>query len=422
MEARREAPPIRVALKANKPVAMVMLMAWLGLFFLCTWALANLFLLNATAASKGVVGSLLGLITCFCFFALVRSFGLVWVEGGALIFDEQGVRDRISLVSLGFVPLRYVKSVSFTDIFIWRFIEIDIHPKAFYSSFAPKRFFMGLYQFVFGSSLRLPLFLFEASSADLESRLLHFQRVRQQQAERMQQSERETERSNSMGRSKGGSLPFSETLIAHSSEFDNSHIETPPLPDGESETQPLNDDFTSNQILARVASIREFVKKLGLDHAMAEFYWDFVRNFPHWARAQDIRMPKGVERPEEISATSELEHYVFHLSGHRYQLILEKNIGSGRQALLSVVFDGEKVMSLRVQLEIGTLEPVEVDSFIDGQWRQELSLLFRKIRSDQEQEMAKRLSTEDEELESDALTPGSRSEIVRLKKKFGLKD
>ncbi len=169
-------------------------------------------------------------------------------------------------------------------------------------------------------------------------------------------------------------------------------------------------------VLQKISALREYVQAAGLDRFLCDLYREELSWLP--TRAPSV-LGAGeggqVLGVHWLTRQADYEELGFDWMDKSFQFGLKKDLKGGEQGLLRVVYQGQEVFVLKVLVEIGSFEPLEVEKFIDGAWEEELRTLGAHLRALSqpalEEEATEVSSVEELQEETD---------LSDLKKRFGL--
>lgn len=317
----------------------------------------------------------------------------------ALVIDSNGIVDCSSFFKVGFIPFEDIRRLRLVYILGCEVIEVRLrsHSKSSHHIRARLGWLYIFHRWFFGSKLFIPMAFVATSRFDLESRLIHL--------------------------SKDTTEPIAETVT-----IDENIEEPPPLP--VNQQQPFELLFTDkeenafqifpddNTIIRRVKAIKAKVSKSHLDKNICELYFDEVRHYPKWSQMKDPRLPPKITNIQGTTENSAYEEVQFTCDHERFRMGLRKDIEEqGTAALLSIGVNDQVVLSLKVRVEIGALDPMDIEQFLEGPWLITINGLIEAKKSKRKQLNSLRSPVEEK---GRAEQPSS-EELEKLKNRFGLK-
>jgi hypothetical protein len=265
-----------------------------------------------------------------------------------LRIDNDGIIDSSSLLRLGRLSLQEV--VSIRCVRYWGILCL----RADLSSAAPIRrargwraLFVEPHLLTVGSCLLFPLFYFDFDGPQLNKFLRSWRETRRKLVP--QKGSRE--------------LPVKPDMFV-----------------GRTQRKENPLDSTQSHVVKRVDQIKSEISSNQWDLMLIELFCDFVRYFPERRRGETVaalRIPSSVQEISEEQAQG-LERVGFVLSGQPVEFELRQN--EDMSGFLTVSYSGVEVFQLRVEVEIGTLEPIDVEKFVQrSMWLAPLSELATEL-------------------------------------------
>lgn len=250
-----------------------------------------------------------------------------------------GVEDRLSYFRLGQIPIADVERIRLTRRFglgLCLELQLSSQAKAFRRLKGLRRTFWRQTLLFSKTSLVFPVFLMDKSLELLESELTSY-------AQSLQ----------------GDATTTTEIMPLAPIK------ENPPM------------------VLTPPAVLKPEFNEMGWAKRLCDFYFDSVMAFPDWQNRQDPRLV-GITAIRTVAQGPSLEDIEFKYHEDHFRFTLQKGLGQGAdenedmeaQGLLSIAYAGETVYQLRVQIEIGTLEPLKVEVHARGAWEQRLENLW----------------------------------------------
>lgn len=289
--------------------------------------------------------------------------------GCGLELDESGLIDRASFCDLGSISITSVANIRFVMRFNLEFLMIE-----FFQSKNPilkkRGFKMDIYHFLFGEKLWVPLFFFKVSRVDLESQLIHLDRLLQKKEKFV---------------AKEGSPNFKEAIKNEPLKFEKKISDKknlPPILSVVEEAPPPLTQVSSERtlIIEKIAEIKRQVRENNFDLKITTLYLDHIAQFPDLLKQAPELIPSGVSSIRVLKQNADYEEVSFIFKGSHFTFALRRDIGESTEALLSVGLGGRVQLSLRVRVEIGELAPLEIESFVAGPWQEQLDDLILEVQ------------------------------------------
>jgi hypothetical protein len=304
---------------------------------------------------------LFGLSAILLFLYLMR---LHFTHRHRLELNEEGLFDYASFCELGVVPIKSIAKIRFSRIWGIEFLVIDFFNQLnpFKGAKGPRR---EVYHLLFGDQLWVPLNLFRMSRIDLESQLIHLDRILRHK----------NDSSNEPGLE---APPLTGVDVAVLKSKSTSLAERAAVK--EAAPPPLTQIKPERQrVLAKVAEIKNQVRASGLDQQVTYLYFDHIAMFPAIAADSPEHLPKGVSEVRGTQHGADYEEVAFRFRGRHLSFGLRRDIGESDEALLSVGVSGRVHLSIKVKVEIGQLTPMELESFTAGEWQKLIGELGAEI-------------------------------------------
>ncbi len=371
-------------------------------------------------------GPVLFLSSLFAFFGLLSFYlyirGLL-EEEKILEFSQAGVYDGGSLLRLGAIKaqdlagIKLIRAWSFT----WLELRLPFGSSPWKAFRLRQPWLSRIYTAVFGTRTYIPLSYMDISRFDLETQLIHFKGGGFGDLSHLRDSESSASgsvdgppairqnRSSANSENEMGRILRGQDISADSENFNkDQNLYTPAKPEHE-------------PVVLKVLEIQSKVRVSGFDKRMCDLYFEAVRFFPRWFSDQSSRLPAGVLDVRSTLDEAVYEEVDFKFQGTRFTFGLRRGINSEEtEALLSIGFQGRVVMSLKVQVEIGELEPLQLEQFIEGPWEALLESLQASVAAEEKKSTGLRLKVNQED--SHEPSPLTDDKVEDLKKKFGLSD
>jgi len=363
-----------------------------GLVFFITVVLAGLIWnLNFHVAARGMIVAFLAVVgwleVVFAFYLL----RLIATSRNRMDLNSDGMVDYASFCALGVVKMPAIDRIRFLNRWGSEFLVISFTRQAKTLRRAGG-FKAALYRSLIGERLWIPLHFFEVSRLDLESQIIHLNQMRGYNSDSVQDT------------SASPFLSPSDVLTPVPVNLNSS--EKPP---------PVSQVTKRDPIRERVQAIKQKVKESGFDYLVAQLYLDYLSQFPVYAETAEF-IPPSMAHVNGFQKGSDYEEVSFHFKGVPFQFGLRRDIGASNEALLSVGVHGKVQMSLRVRVEIGVLDPIDLESFKIGQWQ---DLTF-DLKADIEQFEAQRMGRGIMDDREDQEVTMTRTNLEDLKSRFGL--
>lgn len=349
------------------------------------------------------IWQLLALVLILGLFVLLLLMNLYFyriydLQGSAIVFGEKEWKDSISLPRLGVGSLTDIKDAKISTYFGLGFLEIlltDEAGKKLKSGWVGR-----LYYRVFGLRLLIPLYLLDISRLDLESQFLHLTNILGRAG-----SNRFEKDFQQMLESQAVSLD-SKPASKHRSIFSALS----------SSAEKLDDKSTHHPVLKEVEQKKAQFFERHLDTLLCELFFDSVRHFPKKV-LETSELPSEIRVLNHRREGAEYEEVEFEWGGVSYQMGLRKNLDESTEALLSLAVDQDVKVSLKVEVEIGTLAPKDLERYLEGAWEEELKRLEKRLKTPV-------VPPEQKEAGKEGSAPQSQdtAKLEELKKNFGLKD
>jgi hypothetical protein len=327
-------------------------------------------------------------------------FRIFELKGSAVTFGAKGWKDSVSIFFLGHRALKEIQQAR-----ICLFLGLDCLELQLSEEVLGKRkasFWRGLYLRWIGHRIYIPLVFFDISRMDLETQFLHLQKIIDQHHvssgtdEFHRRVEQAPEGPPAPPRAKKDISLFSQIYKLPQKGL---KIE------GKAQAHP---------IFAEVARRKTEFHAKGLDRLVCDLFVDFIRDLPEGGEKTSKRAPVGLSLLRSRKEEGEYEEVEFSWEGLIYQMGLRTNLEEGNEALLTFAADHEVKVSLKVGVEIGILDPRDLERYLPGPWEDNLRALDRTLR-----EAKAPHSTEPVEEVTQTKTS---VKVEELKKNFGLKD
>ncbi|MGE0763836.1 MAG: hypothetical protein AB7N80_11210 [Bdellovibrionales bacterium] len=348
----------------------------------------------------------------------IYIFRLYFTERNRLELNEEGLYDFGSFCELGFVPMTSIANIRFAHLLGQQFLLVD-----FFSHVNPLRTKQGVsaevYRLLFGLELWVPVGLFRMSRIDLESQLIHLDHLLQEKAGgspsttnsgkiRPPAPNAKVSQTNPLAGLAGANVdPLPSTLPSPPASMAGRAAAMDQAPPPLTQVRP-----EKARVLEKINAIKQQVKQRGFDVKLATLYLDQVAMFPTLYVAGQL--PEGVTNVQSSQQGSDYEEVRFQYAGQSFSFGLRRDIGSSDEALLSVGVGDRVHLSLRVRVEIGELVPMDLESFIPGDWQ---GLLEKLIQAIQESQVVKLDMTQ-----KISMPEQTKTNLEELKNRFGIKE
>lgn len=362
----------------------------------------------------------------FGFFPKVLSFFLFLVIGpGSLLLltyvrrlhftarnrlelNEEGLFDFASFCEVGVVPIHAIAQIRFAHLWGIEFLIINFFP-SLNPLFRKRTLRREIYKILFGAELWVPTVLFRMSRIDLESQLIHLDHLLHEKTLSGLIPPPEMPPSNLPApRLKGVEVSVrSEKSFAD--KVSQPAMEPPPLTQVTSER---------GAVLQRVHQIKQQVRESNFDAVMAHLYLDHIAMFPALHKSSPDHLPTGVTEVLGQQQGTNYEEVAFQYKGLFFSCGLRRDIGESDEALLSIGVGGRVHLSLKVRVEIGELAPIEIESFVAGEWQQTVMDLAQAIDEAERRRFGQLAATAPSMSLEEAQS--KTSDIEELKNRFGI--
>lgn len=327
---------------------------------------------------------LLSLFLNFYFYRLTEAKK----NRSALVFGEKEWKDSISMLFLGHRSLSDIHNTRVSEWAGVEFLILDLNPSVFEPLRA--RLFCRLYLKIFGQRIFIPLAFLDITRLDLESQFLHLENLIEKGSVSVDDKEEST-------------AVATKTTVSAKSIFSHLSGEKPaPAPE------------PRHPVLKEVARRKEEFKEKGLDVLVCELFYDHLRFLPAWSKNPSHRIPEGLELLGHRQEDHDYEEVGFRWDERNFQMGLRTNLGENPEALLSLAVGGDVKVSLRVGVEIGTLDPRDLERYIAGSWEESLFKLEKALK--------RPTKGEGSEAREEGAPEENTQKIDELKRNFGLKD
>ena len=398
MSREPQAPEFHIIMKARRSITKSWL--WLSGALLIT-------ALCLIKFSSVLTSSFFARTLSFGVFLLILTFGILllsyigrlhFTTRNRLELNEEGLFDFASFCELGFVPIEAISNIRFSHLWGQEFLKVD-----FFKQLNPLNHKHGfraeVYRLLFGIELWVPVGLFQLSRIDLESQLIHL--------DQLLQRKRGGAIAGRTGVGNGKSNPIIEkSPLAEVAAVDVNLI-VPEIPPPLSQVRP-----EKAAVLEKISTIKNEVKERGFDVCVANLYLDHIARFP--SLSVSGLLPPAVSEVQSSQQGTNYEEVRFKYSGQHFSFGLRRDIGPSDEAILSVGLDDRVHFSLRVRVEIGELQPIDLESFIPGEWQsliEQLNLTIQEL-----------LKTKIEYTAKSGLLTQTGTNIEDLKNRFGIKE
>jgi hypothetical protein len=385
------------------------------------WALA-LALLAALAIAKTASlysSSFLTKVAGFFLFLIVGSVSallLVYVirlhftKRHRLEINEEGLFDYASFCELGFIPMKAIKNISFATIWGAQFLVVEFLDGKKNPVAAARGLGREIYRLLFGNELWVPLNFFRMSRIDLESQLIHLDRILQEKS-----GPDEPPRPHGSGLA---APVLTGVAIANKSDRGSSFAQRAST--AESVPPPLSQVRTDKQrVLEKIREIKDSVSASGFDGQVAHLYFDHIAMFPALAASSPDHLPSGVTHISSIQQGADYEEVGFIYRGETFIFGLRRDIGNSDEALLSLGVGGRVHLSIKVRVEIGELTPLELESFVAGPWQTTIQGLMAEILR---QESVRQGPFKDASEKAKDISTQTATNLEDLKNRFGIEE
>lgn len=347
--------------------------------------------------SQGVGLSLVVFILVILLFSTWHLFRQYESDSVALSFNEKEWKDSVSLLGLGLRPLSDIQNLQVKTMFGFDVLEVHLRPEGLRENGAGV--LRSLYTSLLGHRLLIPLFFLDVSRLDLESQFYHLQSL--------MGSEDSSDFKSSFNKSSVGTGAPSKKWEQKKGDSELKGFFS--RVSGEKAQQ--DDSPPGHPVLQKVAERKREFQSRGLDHLVCELFYDYLRNLPEWTEHRSAKVPEGLSLVGRRQEEHDYEEVDFNWLNQSFQMGLRTNLGENNAALLSLACQGEVKVNLKVGVEIGTLDPRELERYIKGPWEEALFELERAF---------KKPLTKAPESEGSPEIEGNSPEIADLKKNFGL--
>jgi hypothetical protein len=313
---------------------------------------------------------------------LFYRLGLLNIADQILVFSRQGVQTSLAPGGELVFERRDIKSVGLRNVLGVDCLRVELipDPQVFDRYMHDKGLIAGLLGRVFGLDLLVPLAWMDHPRVEIASFVRGYQDfMRTRVEEKLQARTRFEQRTIPPPRA-------AKPPVVAPDATRPSDEASPPQQEPSSEataTRPLNlfesthaadaeggdsRSFVREKavVLQRIKKIQKMVRESLLDRKTSEYFYEHFRHYPQWREANDPRVP-----PDLLSAQAthrgDAEVLLLDFRGHKF--VFEYHPGAaGDDDRLSLNVDGENKLTLRVQLEINSLSPVEIEEFHRGDW------------------------------------------------------
>ncbi len=346
------------------------------------------------------------IITFLCGILFTYIARLHFTDKNRLELNEDGLYDFASYCYIGFVPMKAIDKIRFAKLGV-NFLVVE-----FFVGQNPVLKARGLtveiYRLLFGDQLWVPLNLFKMSRFDLESQLIHLDHIL-----------REKTASGIPAPNEIYLSPPKLSAVATENQSSKKGSLAQRASSKELAPPPLNQATGEKaRVLQHVGRIKQEVKESRFDIQVAHLYFDHIAMFPALAANSADHLPSGVSHVSSLQEGADYEEVSFMMKGKPFIFGLRRDIGKSDEALLSVGVSGRVHLSLRVRVEIGELTPLELESYIDGDWKQTIEDLMNEILKQEN----KRQSPFKEGSDTVIGEKPTGTNLEDLKNRFGIKE
>ncbi len=394
--------PARSRMKSKKPVGpvnlnyRVMLQADVGFLIKALGSIFVIFTLTLivfVTFSLNYLHTNLGLLVgAICLWALFLStraifyiLNLCFNSGMVLTMDRYGLNDECSPVQWGFRKIDQIEYIRFTESLVGDFLKVRMKmPLPIEELSGLRRWNAKFFRRFDPNAIYVPLDVLDVSRVNLESQLMHFgvlmklsldQQLdnsdtvldkiqKQYNIDSEEEPTRVSEDAVAIGE-------ISQTQYEVESNTGSFAIpEAPVNPDEHTFVPPPVDPSSSekSQIVIQISALKAYVRQRDLDKKACDLFSDFVSQFPRWTTDNDPRLPDSIKKAVHLSQAADYEEISFLFKDQRFHFAIRRDIGSSETALLSIAFQGRVKMTLRVAVEIGVFEPVEIEVYHRDHW------------------------------------------------------
>ncbi len=159
-----------------------------------------------------------------------------------------------------------------------------------------------------------------------------------------------------------------------------------------------------------VDQIRKDLVNEGWDRRIIEIYCDEIRLFPRWLDSGSPRLPKQISAITSVQSHSG-ERIWFDLGGKRFSWELQRpSVDRIGETVLEVQIDAKSMVRLIVKEEIGTMDCLQIQRFIRGEWMESFRSLERLLKRSFQPA-----------LREDSVVVPAEEDVETLKENFGLR-
>lgn len=326
-----------------------------------------------------------------------------------LEINEDGLYDYASFCELGYIPMKAIQNIGFARLWGVQFLVVEFFGERRKNPVAKaKGFGREIYRQLFGDQLWVPLNFFKMSRIDLESQLIHLDRILQEKSSAPSES--------------GNPSPLSAPVlsgVAVTNKGDRASF-AQRASTAEAVPPPLSQVRTDKQrVLEKVNEIKKAVSASGFDAQVAHLYFDHIAMFPAMAANSPDHLPEGVSEVSGVHQGADYEEVTFIYKGEAFIFGLRRDIGDSDEALLSMGVGGRVHLSIKVRVEIGELTPLELESFVAGPWQSVIQDLMTEIVR---QESARQGHFKEQPGKPGDTPTQTATNLEELKDRFGIKE
>ncbi len=341
-------------------------------------------------------------------------------ESRVFVLNETGLQDKISLLKLGFVPLKDMRRLGRSQFFGIDFLYIEIASGScvFQSAGPLKKLLFQVYLLVFPVKFWLPLSWIHGSENKLLECWASLRYLKPSKNSKNSKNSKVGVLQDSAPLARPSLLsvvdmpleqlsaeplrltsppppppppPVQEAVREESVLTKISHmvalvgkkvrgkISDPPNTSYPSELAKGVDPYQPSErslVFQKIETIRKYVSDSGLDRFLCELYLEQLVWLPNQAEGADSRL-----EATWLSKDLDYEELRFKWKDRDFHFAIRKDLNEGEMGRLQVGYQGQVVFALKVGVEIGCLEPLEVEKFIEGAWEEELRELGAHFRA-----------------------------------------
>lgn len=409
MKSKKAAEPInlnyRVLLQADvsfliKSLGMVFIIFTLSIIVFVT------FVLNYLHTNLGIlVGVICLALIFFTVSAILYILNLSFKTGMILTMDRYGLLDECSPVQWGLLKIEEIEYIKFTESILGDFLKVRMKlPLPIQDLGGLRKWNAKILRLFDSHAIYIPLEVLEVSRVNLETQLMHFGALMKLSLDnqldnsdtlldKIQRQYNLPEDPTTEETRVSEVVPIGE--ISQADYEVESRTEVFEIPEAPTTVTTATDDHTfvpppvdpsaseKSRIVMQISALKKYVREKDLDRKACDLYTDFVSQFPRWTEDSDPRLPSSVKKAVFLSQTSEYEEISFLFQDQRFHFAVRRDIGSSETALLSVAFQGRVKMTLRVSVEIGVFEPVDIEVYHRDHWEKFFLELYKTCFSSQ---------------------------------------